>query len=168
MKQSLLLFIFLISSFIAKSQTTNIVTSSEFNTIKINNTTLADLKKTKGKQAIVENLLGEVTSYSVDENENYYYFVFKGLKIDFSALGRSKPYIESFEINSNESSITLKDTAITVGDNISKLGTVVFSVGRNGSKSILYSVCEDCDSFVYIEFDQTTNIVTKISYMDMG
>ena len=168
MKKNLLLFIFLISSFIAESQTTNIVKSSEFESIKINNTVLADLKKTKGKQASVENLLGTVTSYNVDENENYYYFVFKGLKVDFSTLGRSKPYIESFEINSNKSSLTIKNIVVTIGDNISKLGTVVFSVGRNGSKSILYSVCEDCDSFVYIEFDQTTNIITKISYMDMG
>lgn len=168
MKKNLLLFIFLISSFIAESQTTNIVKSSEFESIKINNTVLADLKKTKGKQASVENLLGTVTSYNVDENYYYYYFVFKGLKVDFSTLGRSKPYIESFEINSNESSLTIKNIVVTIGDNISKLGTVVFSVGRNGSKSILYSVCEDCDSFVYIEFDQTTNIITKISYMDMG
>ncbi|QXP73145.1 hypothetical protein H0I31_05455 [Tenacibaculum sp. AHE15PA] len=168
MKKKLFVFIFLISSFIAKSQTTNIVKSSEFEGIKINNTTLNDLKKTKGKQAAVENLLGAVTSYNVDENENYYYFVFKGLKVDFSTLGRSKPYIESFEINSSESSLNIKNIAVTVGDNISKLGTVVFSVGRNGSKSILYSVCEDCDSFVYIEFDQATNIITKISYMDMG
>ena len=168
MKNKLFIFLFLFTSFIAKSQTTNILKSSEFEGIKINNTTLSDLKKTKGKQAVVENLLGAVTSYNTDENENYYYFIFKGLKVDFSTLGRSKPYIESFEINSNESSLTVKNVVVTIGDNISKLGSIVYSVGRSGAKSILYSVCEDCDSFVYIEFNQTTNIITKISYMDMG
>ena len=168
MKQKITLIIFILSSFIATSQTSNIVSSSDFEAFKINTIALKDLKKTKGKQPAVEALLGAVTSYSVDENESYYYFIFKGLKIDFSTMGKSKPYIESFEINSNESSLTIKETSVTIGDNISKLGTIVFSLGRNGSKSILYAVCEDCDSFVNIEFDQTTNIITKISYMDMS
>jgi len=168
MKQKIFLIILVLSSFVARSQTSNIVSSSDFDAIKINTTSLKDLKKTKGKQPAVEALLGVVTTYSVDENESYYYFTFKGLKIDFSTLGKSKPYIESFEVNTNESSFTIKDTTVTIGDDISKLGTVLFSVGRNGSKSILYTVCEDCDSFVNIEFDQTTNMITKISYMDMS
>jgi hypothetical protein len=168
MKQKIIIAFLILSSFIANSQISNIVTSSEFDAIKINTTSLKDLKKTKGKQPAVEALLGAVTSYTVDENESYYYFTFKGLKIDFSTLGKSKPYIESFEVNTNESTFSIKDTTVTVGDDISKLGTVVFSVGRNGSKSILFTVCEDCDSFVNIEFNQTTNIITKISYMDMS
>ena len=168
MKKKLFIFILLISNFVAKSQTSNIVTASEFNGFKVNNITLSDLNKTAGKQSSVEAKLGTVTSYKVDENESYYYFVFKGLKIDFSTMGKSKPYVESYEINGNEATFTIKGITITVGDNISKLGNPVFSVGRNGSKSILYTICEDCDSFVNIEFDQTTNIITKISYMDMS
>ena len=125
MKQKIFLIILVLSSFIARSQTSNIVTSSDFDAIKINTTSLKDLKKTKGKQPAVEALLGTVTSYSVDENENYYYFTFKGLKIDFSTLGKSKPYIESFEVNTNESNFTIKDTTVTIGDDISKLGTVL-------------------------------------------
>ncbi len=168
MKQKITLIILVLTSFIAKSQTSNIVTASEFDAIKINTTSLTDLKKTNGKQSAVETLLGPVASYSVDENESYYYFTFKGLKVDFSTMGKSKPYIESFEVNSSETTFSIKGITITVGDNISKLGTTVFSVGRNGLKSILYTACEDCDSFVNIEFDQTTNIITKISYMDMS
>ena len=168
MKQKVLLIIFVLSSFIAQSQTSNIVTAKEFDSFKINDITLSDINKTGGKQASVEAKLGTATSFKADENENYYYFVFKGLKIDFSMTGKSKPYVESYEINGSEFSLTIKSVAITVGDNISKLGNPVFSVGRNGSKSILYTVCEDCDSFVNIEFDQTTNIITKISYMDMS
>ncbi|CAM1349941.1 hypothetical protein [Tenacibaculum insulae] len=168
MKQKTLIVLFLLTSFIVKSQSVNVISDADFDNLKINNAKFLDLKKTKGNQSKVEALLGAVTSYKVDENETYYYFVFKGLKIDFSTMGKSKPYIESFEINSNETTIAIKDTAISIGDNIDKLGTVLFSVGRNGSKSILYSTCEDCDVFINIEFDQTSNLITKISYMDMS
>ncbi|WP_420552027.1 hypothetical protein [Tenacibaculum aiptasiae] len=168
MKHRILVFIFLLSGLIAKSQTSNIITSSEFEGIKINATTLADLKKTKGKQSSVEKLLGAAASYSVNETQTYYYFTFNGLKVDFSTMGRSNPYVESFEVNSNASSVTIKGAKVTIGDNISKLGKIVFSVGRNGSKSILFTECEDCDAFINIEFDQAANTITKISYMDMS
>ncbi|WP_299119432.1 hypothetical protein [uncultured Tenacibaculum sp.] len=167
MKHRIFVFIFLLSSVIAKSQTSNIITSSEFEGIKINATTLADLKKTKGNQSAVEKLLGPSASYSVNETETYYYFTFNGLKVDFSTMG-SSPFVESFEVNSNASSITIKGATITIGDNISKLGKIVFSVGRNGAKSILFTQCEDCDAFINIEFDQAANTITKISYMDMS
>lgn len=168
MKQKLLIFVLVLSSFIAKSQTSNILSKTEFNDIKVNTASLADLKKTKGKQSSLESLLGKVASFSMDENETYYYYTFNGLKVDFSTMGKSKPYIESFEVTSNASSITVKGVKITIGDNISKLGNIVFSVGRNGSKSILFTECEDCDSFINIEFDQSSNVITKISYLDMS
>lgn len=168
MKHKIFVFIFVLSSLIAKSQTSNIITSSEFDGIKINATSLGDLKKTNGNQPAVEKLLGAAASFSVNETDTYCYFTFNGLKVDFSTMDKSNPYIESFEVNTNASSITIKGAKITIGDNISKLGDIVFSVGRNGSKSILYTVCEDCDSFINIEFDQATNIITKISYLDMS
>ncbi|MCD8404137.1 hypothetical protein LNI90_03905 [Tenacibaculum dicentrarchi] len=167
MKQQFILSLLVISSFIAKAQTSNIITLVELNSFKINNITLSDLKKTAGKQAAVETLLGSANSYKSDENQQYYYFVFKGLKVDFSR-DKSTPYIESFEINNNESSLTIKQQTITIGDNISKLGTIFFSPGRNGDKSIIYTSCEDCDSFINIEFNQNTNLITKISYLDMS
>ncbi len=167
MKQKLFVFILVLSSIIAKSQS-NILSDSEYQSIKISNATITDLKKTKGKKDSVEKLLGTVTSFSQDENEIYHYFKFNGLSIDFAMSGKSKPYIESFEIMSNQVSLTIKDKTITVGDDINKLGTVVFIVARNGAKSILFTDCEDCDSFVNIEFDQNTKVITKISYMDMS
>ncbi|MEX6626773.1 hypothetical protein PG913_12760 [Tenacibaculum pacificus] len=165
MKQKLIIYLFLISSFIAKGQTSNIVTATEFDAFKINNITLSDLKNTQGKKSLIENLLGTVNSYKSDEG--YVYITFKGLKVDFS-LANNKPYIESFEVNTKEHNITVKNTTVNIGSNISELGTIVFSTGRNGNKSILYTTCEDCDSFINIEFNQKTNIITKISYLDMS
>ena len=118
-----------------------------------------------GKQSKVESLLGTSTSY--ETTEFFYHFKFDGLKLDFSKM-ENKPFIESFEILNNKVVLTVKNIAITIGDNISKLGEVNFSEGRNGAKSILYSTCEDCDVMINIEFDQTTNIITKISYFDMS
>lgn len=167
MKQKLIICLFIISSFLAKAQTSNVITALEFDSLKINNSTLSELKKTNGKQADVEALLGTATSYKADENESYYYYVFKGFKVDFSTA-KDTPYIESFEISDNQATFTIKGKTIKVGDNISLLGTVVFSPGRDGSKSIIYTACEDCDSFVSLEFDQATNIITKINYLDMS
>lgn len=166
MKQLLIIFIIVFNSLAATSQTTNIISETDFKNVKINSISLNDLKKTSGKQAKVEKLLGTITSFTTDENKNYHYFKFNGLAIDFSVSG--KAYIEAFEINNKQATLTIKDINITVGEPIKKLGEVVFSVGRNGAKSILYSTCEDCDVFINIEFNQTTNLITKISYMDMS
>ena len=167
MKQKLLVLLVILMSVFTQAQTSNIVSASEFEGIKINTATIAEVKKTKGKQAKIEALLGATTSYTVDKNSFYYYVKYNGLNIDFSTM-KGKPYMEAFEINSNAANVTIKGITITIGDNISKLGNVVFSVGRTGTKSILYTECDDCDSFINIEFDQTSNTITKISYMDMS
>ncbi|AZJ33001.1 hypothetical protein MHM83_02735 [Tenacibaculum sp. Mcav3-52] len=163
MKQLILVF-FLLTAFIAKSQT-NIISNSDFDNIKINNIALTDIKKTLGKQAKVESLLGATVSF--EDNGFYYYFKFNGLKLDFSTSGR-KPYIESLDVLSNEATFTIKGITITVGDPISKLGEVALTTGRNGSKSILYAECDSCDVFININFDQTTKKITKINYFDMS
>lgn len=165
MKQLILIAFFLVASYTVKSQSINSITSVEFDAVKINTITLIDIKKTNGKQSKVESLLGTSTSY--ETTEFFYHFKFDGLKLDFSKM-ENKPFIESFEILNNKVVLTVKNIAITIGDNISKLGEVNFSEGRNGAKSILYSTCEDCDVMINIEFDQTTNIITKISYFDMS
>ncbi|TDQ28660.1 hypothetical protein [Tenacibaculum caenipelagi] len=165
MKQVVVL-VFLLTSFIVKSQTVNTLSNSEIDNSKINNVTLSDIKKTLGKQPKVESLLGASTSF--EDNGFYYYYKFNGLKLDFSTAGKSKPYVESFVVLTNEVNFTIKGITITVGDPISKLGTVNFSTGRNGDKSILFAECESCDVFINIEFDQATNIITKINYFDMS
>ncbi|RSC94993.1 hypothetical protein [Tenacibaculum singaporense] len=163
MKQLVLVF-FLLTTFIAKSQT-NIISNSDFDNIKINNIALTDIKKTFGKQEKVESLLGATTSF--EDNGFYYYFKFNGLKLDFSTSGR-KPYIESLDVLSSEATFTIKGITVTIGDPISKLGDVALSTGRNGSKSILYAECDSCDVFINIAFDQATKKITKINYFDMS
>ncbi|CAM1369421.1 conserved exported hypothetical protein [Tenacibaculum sediminilitoris] len=163
MKQLVIVF-FLLTTLIAKSQT-NIISNSDFDNIKINNVALAEIKKTFGKQAKVESLLGTTTSF--EDNGFYYYFKFNGLKLDFSTSG-SKPYIESLDVLSNQATFTIKGVTISVGDPISKLGNVTFSKGRNGSESVLFAECDECNVFINIDFDQTTKIITKINYFDMS
>lgn len=163
MKQ-LFLLLLLATSFIVKGQT-NIISNSDIESIKINNITITDIQKTYGKQPKVEALLGATTSY--ENNGFYYYFKFNGIKLDFSTSKR-KPYIESLDILTNEASFTIKGVTVTIGDSISKLGKVELSTGRNGAKSILFAECDDCDVFININFDQATNIITKINYFDMS
>ena len=167
MIQKLALVVFMFVCVCTTAQTVNVISSSDFDNVKINTTTFSDLKNTKGKKDKVEALLGATTSYNVTVNDSYYQFRYDGLKLDFSTMGKSKPYVESFELSNNKNSFTIKGITITVGENISKLSEVKISTARNGAKSILYSTCEDCDIFINIDFD-ANNTITKISYMDIS
>ena len=165
MKQKLVLVVFMFVYAFSYAQNVNVISKDDINSCKINNVALSEIKSTNGKQSKVESLLGAATSF--ENNGFYYYFKFNGLKLDFST-SKSKPFIESFVILSNESSVTIKGITVTIGDSIDKLGTVSFSTGRNGNKSILFAECEECDVFINIDFDQTTKIITKINYFDMS
>lgn len=167
MKQKLLVLVLSFVCLIAKSQTVNVISDSDINNIKINSTTLSDLKKTYGKQDKVEAFFGTPNSYNVTVNNSYYQFRYEGFNLDFSTLNKKKPYIESFELNTNKNSFTIKGITVTIGDNISKLGDIKVSTARNGAKSILFSTCEECDLFINIDFD-ASNTITKITYYDMS
>ncbi|WP_348715405.1 hypothetical protein [Tenacibaculum sp. 190130A14a] len=167
MKQKLLVLVFTFVCLVAKGQTVNVVSASDIDNIKINSTTLSDLKKTYGKKDKVEAFFGAPASYNVTVNNSYYQFRYDGFKLDFSTLNKKKAYIESFEISTNKNTFAIKGVTVAVGDNISKLGEVKVSTARNGAKSILYSPCEDCDLFINIDFD-ASNTITKITYYDMS
>lgn len=167
MKHKLLFIAFLFVCLAVKSQNVNIISESDINNIKINNTLFSDLKNTLGEKAGVETLLGTAASYNVAVNNSYYQFKFDGLSVDFSNL-KAKSYIESFELSNNKNSFLINGKKVSVGDNISTLGDVKISNGRNGAKSILFSTCEDCDVFINIDFNTSDNTITKISYMDMS
>lgn len=167
MKQKLLALVCIFICLVAKGQTVNVVSSSDIDNIKINSTTLSDLKKTNGKKDKVEAFFGAPASYNVTVNNSYYQFRYDGFNLDFSTLNKKKPYIESFELNTNKNTFTIKGVTIMVGENISKLGEVKVSTARNGAKSILFSTCEDCDLFINIDFD-AANTITKITYYDMS
>jgi hypothetical protein len=171
MKSTLLILALILSSIAAKCQNENIITATEYDNIKINTTKLIDIKNTLGNPNTIENLLGLTTSKEIDPDGDFYHYSFSSYKISFSSMISSgtydKPILSKFEILNNNASITIKNVTITIGDHTNTLGNVVFNTQKDNSKSIVYSTCDGCNNFIVIEFNQSTNIITKIYYLEM-
>lgn len=167
MKKIILTFVilFTINTY---SQNANIISQNDFNNIEINNVKFQDLANTYGNLNSIENLLGTASSKKLDPDGNS--FKFPGLSIGFSALlsdDYNTPVISRIELTSSNSTLTIKDVKIKLGDSINKLGTIVFNTMTNGSKSILYTYCDGCSSYFSIDFNQSTKLITKIVFIEL-
>lgn len=168
--KNIFLIVLLFTSIIAKCQIqSNIITQKEFDDIEINNVKFKTIKNTLGNPVEMESLFGSPLKKIIDEDGNYYEF--EGFEIGFSSIisagTRDKPIIGGFDITNNNSSITIQGITVTIGDDISKLGTVNFNTNKDGSKSILYQYCYGCNNFIYIDFDQTTKKITEIGFIEL-
>ena len=162
MKNIILILLLVFPSLVKGQITSNIISETEFNNIKINNVTLSNIKTTNGTLSQVTNLF----SYSVLQNnqqpeEDYYDYTYDGFTIGFS-----ENEISAFEITNANWSITIQDNTVTIGDHINLLGDVVFNTMRDGKKSIVYQYCDGCNNFISIRFNQVTNVITEIIYIE--
>lgn len=162
--KKILLIILIASSNLAKCQmTSNIISETEFNNIKINGITLNDIKSTNGIYSQINNLIPASIEQSVIESEEaYFYYVYDGFDISFS-----ENEISSFEISKSNWSILIQGKTLTIGSNIDVLGNVVLNTNRDGSKSIIYQYCDGCNNYITIDFDTNTNLITAITYIEM-
>lgn len=150
--------------------TTNELTEEQFNNIRVNGILKTDVEATNGTIQEMESLFGVAHSVTdngeeigehtrkfvyLNNNLNEDYFIFKNLSPNNSVK------IIEFKI----SSITINGITINIGDNINLLGNnILFNERTDGTMSIIYSLF-DYDGFsIVIEFDQNTNIITKIEY----
>jgi hypothetical protein len=159
-----------LSSSLAKCQTANIISQTDYNNIEINGVKLIDLKNTYGETNAIQTLFGTPVSKNIDIDGDFFNYTFKDFKIGFSALlsdDFNKPILSKFELNGSSSEIKIQGTIIKVNDNISKLENLKFNTDRNGDKSIIYMACDGCNNFISINFNQTTNTITKITYIEM-
>lgn len=147
--------------------TANILTETEYNNIEINCIKYIDLKNTLGEQNAVETLFGTANTIEKDDDPIYggaiLYIEFYYDGLDF---GFSEGELGTFNITNNNSNITIRGITVTLGDNISLLGNVVFNTMSDGSKSIVYQYCDGCNNLISIRFNQLTNIITEIIYIE--
>jgi len=166
MKQILIILMLTISS-LAKCQNANIITSVEYENIEINNIKLIDIRNTLGIQKNIESLFGKANKIEKDDDPIYggeifsIAFNYNGLNLSFS-----EKELSSFYITNDYSNISIKGKLLTIGDNINKLGNVIFNTDNDNSKSIIFMKCEGCNSFIFIDFDQSTKAITKIGYIE--
>jgi hypothetical protein len=84
-----------------------------------------------------------------------------------SSVNYNQPELGMFKITNSNWSMTINGVTITVGDNISLLGNVIFNTNNRESKSILYMYCDGCNSFIGIDFNQITKTITKIYFIEL-
>ncbi|QMU63910.1 MAG: hypothetical protein GKR88_06115 [Flavobacteriaceae bacterium] len=167
-----LFIIAIIFTNIAQCQS-NIISETEYNNIKINNITLADIKATEGDETQIRDLIPAIIEEkdinTGERGPSNYWFKYNGFEIAFTdnAGKPNHPGISSFTITKNNWSITIQNKTVTIGDNINILGNVFFNDDRNGDKSIIYRYCNGCNNFIFIEFNQNTNKITKIGYIEI-
>jgi len=168
--KNIILILFLTFSSIVSCQTANILTPTEFDNIKINGVNLATIKNTFGNQNAIEALFGTANEKTIDPEGEFTYFKFNGFTIGFSAQVSGSAIdsllIGGFDITNNNSNITIQGVTVTIGDNISALGNVVFNTMNDEGKSIVYQYCDGCNNFISIRFNQSTNIITEIIYIE--
>lgn len=153
----------------AQCQTANIISENEFNNIEINSNDLASINNTFGSQSEIENLFGPSTNSIIDPDGEFMYYEYNGLEIGFSSNvsgSNGLTVLSAIHITNNNYNITIQGTAITVGDNINLLGFVDINTNTDGSKSILYMYCNGCNNYISIDFNQDTNKITSIHYIE--
>ncbi|OUR93973.1 hypothetical protein A9Q87_04515 [Flavobacteriales bacterium 34_180_T64] len=158
-------------SSLGQCQTGNIITESEFDNIKINGISLLNIKNTLGEQNAMESLFGVPNDETIDPDGEFTNFEYNGFSIGFSALlsgDLNQPILGAFQITNGNYNISIQDITFTIGDNISLLGNIVFNTTNNGSPSIVYMHCEGCNNFIIIRFNQLTNTITDIQYIEQS
>jgi len=170
MKTIVLNLCVLTATFGSCQATSNIISFEAYEKIQINDAKLSDIRKTYGKESLIEKLFGKPISKEIDVDGNH--FIFDGFDVGFSAIisdGTQKhPILGSFEILNKKASITIKGVTFTVGDNISVLGnSIKFNTKKDGSKSILFQYCLGCNNFILIRFNQVSKIITEIKYVEL-
>ncbi len=161
MKTIILTLVLIIPSLVKCQISSNIISKSEFDSIKINNISLSEISATDGVFSEVESLYSaSITHNTQQSEEDYFDYTYDGFTIGFS-----ENEICGFEISNSSWKITIQGKTVTIGDHKDKLGNVVINNQKNGGKSIVYQYCDGCNNFISIYLD-TNNIITKIIYIE--
>ena len=172
MKNILFILAILLTTTAQCQMTSNIISETDFNNIKINDVTLSSIRATEGKEALVQNLYtSAILEKDINTGErgpSNYWYKYDGFEFSFtSGAGTSAhPGLSSFKITRSNWSITIQGVTVKIGDNINLLGNVTFNTRSNGTKSIIYQYCNGCNSFIYIYFDQSNNRIVRIGFAE--
>ncbi len=161
LKFSLLLGLFLISSV---SGQINELPLLEFMAIEINGVSFENLENTKGNISDLETYFGKAKTIEEREGgaeENWRRIEFNEIILSFYNVDLEdyKPFIGYFKAKN----ISVNGKRIAIGESITGLGTeIIFNTKVDKSKSIIFQAGDCCS--IIIEFDQNTNLTTKIEY----
>lgn len=151
----------------------NIISKTEFNSTKINDVSIRDIRSTNGNEHLITNLnLGTIEDKRINDGSRgplSYWYKFDGFELSFSASANSyeHPGLSMFVITNSNWVFKIKGKSVRIGDNISVLGSVNINNNLNNrTKSVIYQYCEGCNSFIYIDFNKDSNEITKIGFIE--
>jgi len=161
MKNILLTLLLIFPSLVICQITSNIISETEFNNIKINNVTLSSIKTTSGTLYQVTRLFSlSILQNTQQPEEDYYDYTYDGFTIGFS-----ENEISAFEITNTNWNITIQGNTVAIGGHKDALGNVVLNNQVGGGKSIVYQYCDGCNNFLSFYLD-SDNLITKIVYVE--
>jgi hypothetical protein len=161
MKNIILTLLLIFPSLVICQITSNIISETEFNNIKINNVTLSSIKNTSGTLYQVTSLFSlSILQNTQQPEEDYYDYTYDGFTIGFS-----ENEISAFEITNTNWNITIQGNKVAIGSHKDALGSVVLNNQVGGGKSIVYQYCDGCNNFLSFYLD-SNNLITKIVYIE--
>jgi len=147
-------------------QNNNILPPEDFYNISFNGITLGSIIDTKGDPAKVNTLFGMTMEANKSNDPNYFWINFGNDAIGFTfdeLIGDLD--LSRLEVKSNQVAVKIGDKIIHIGDSIEKLGNIKILTQTDGNKVILFITKESDGVWISIDFNPTTKIITKISYM---
>jgi hypothetical protein len=168
MKNIILILLLAFPTLVKCQITSNIISETEFNNIKINNVTFSNIKATNGNQNQLENLFtNSIQEADIDVDGEFYNYTYNGFTIGFSGILGSlqQPKVSSFEITNTDWNITIQGKTVTIGTHKDELGSVILNNQVGGGKSIVYQYCDGCNNFLSLYLD-LNNLITKIVYIE--
>lgn len=160
------LFIFVVTT--ATFAQTNELTKTEFYETKFNNQTFANLSKTDAQLPKITKLLGFPDSIREGQGgagegwKQYKFadgFIVGYMDMASADFATSISYIRA-------TSITVQGVTANIGDHISVFGSDVDLFTKpDGKSAIRFTVLDNNCCPITIDYDQATNLITKIEYV---
>lgn len=174
MKQSVLFgFLFFDMIITAAGQTSiymlnkNVLSVTDFYNISFDSITLKSIIDTKGDPAKVDSLFGMNMEKNKSDDPGYYWINFGSSTISFTfdEMVTEPADLSKLDVVNKSVAIKIGTTIFHIGDPISKLGNVKVFTLDNGKRVIIFLPEQTDGIWLSVDFDQATELITKVEYM---
>lgn len=166
LKYTYILILFTFSN-CSQGQIRNELSQTEYTNIKINGISWVTIENTKGNVDQMKALFGSNITIKTGEDPSLMIHFWDSNKGFYFRFEENDPNIVNdyvlvnFRISNPSSNITIQGKTVTIGDNISKLGSVkINKIGTDIVFGTTYS-----DDTLILKFDLLTQNITSIEYI---
>gem|GEM_PF-1268909 len=168
------LVIFLFTAAAYAQPDVNVLGETAFEAIEINGYAISQIRSTHGAKSQIKTMFGkpDKTRVNTSVGKSYGYKYQEGFKIGFSTLSSGDAPLTSFEITDQNITVNISGISFSVGDNISVLSSLNLVENSGGNylpniEEYLIAPCEKCNHFIYITFNTSSQLITKVGYIEL-